>query len=408
MAIDFSLTEEQSSIQQAVRDFVDEQVLPVAVRNDIEHKLDMSHIDGMRELGILGAPIPTEYGGAGLDFVAEALICEEIERGEAALRTLISVHVGLNSLSLLGNANEEQKQRWLVPQATGEKLACFALTEPAAGSDVAAMKTTARRDSDGSWILNGEKSWISYAAVADHALVFAKSDPTAGHKGISAFLVDLKHDEGVRGTNYEHKLGVWAGSTGSLFFDDCRIPADRLVGDEGAGFKIAMYSLDHGRFTVAAGAVGVIRACLEASVKYANERETMGKKIGEHQFVQDFIAQMVADYESSRLLVWQAAVAKNRGVRSTRETSLAKWIATEGAFRAAHNALQIHGASGYDAETGIERFFRNSRAPIIYEGTTQIHKMMQAEHALGWRQLNGTTGDPGIVGQMRMPAGASR
>ncbi|MCW2949651.1 MAG: acyl-CoA dehydrogenase domain protein [Thermoleophilia bacterium] len=396
--IDFSLTEEQTHIQQTVRAFVDERVLPVAIRNDNEHRLDHDLIDGMRELGVLGAPLPTEIGGAGLDFVSEALICEEIERGESALRTLISVHVGLNSLSLLGNANDEQKERWLRPQATGEKLACFGLTEPNAGSDVAAMQTTALRQGDGSYLLNGEKSWISYAAVADHALVFAKTDPSAAHKGISAFLVDLKNDEGIATSDYPHKLGVWAGSTGSIFFSDTVLPADRLVGAEGDGFKIAMYSLDHGRFTVAAGAVGVIRACLEASTKYANERETMGQRIGEHQFVQDFIAQMVADYETSRLLVWKAAWAKNRGVRNTKETSLAKWIATEAAFRAAHNAVQIHGASGFDEETGVARFFRNSRAPIIYEGTTQIHKMLQAEHALGWRELNGPGGDAEMLG----------
>ena len=398
MAIDFSLTEEQQHIQQTVKAFVDERVLPVAIQNDNEHKLDHSLIAGMGELGILGGPIPTELGGSGLDFISEALICEEIERGESALRTLISVHVGLNSLSLLHNANDEQKEQWLRPQATGEKLACFGLTEPNAGSDVAAMQTTAIRQGDGSYVLNGEKSWISYAAVADHALVFAKTDPGAGHKGISAFLVDLKNDEGVTTSDYPHKLGVWAGSTGSIFFSDTVLPADRLVGEEGAGFKIAMYSLDHGRFTVAAGAVGMIRACLEASTKYANERETMGQRIGEHQFVQDFIAQMVADYETSRLLVWKAAWAKNRGVRNSKETGLAKWIATEAAFRSAHNALQIHGASGYDEETGIARFFRNSRAPIIYEGTTQIHKMLQAEHALGWRELNGRGGDPESIG----------
>lgn len=389
MAVDLTLTDEQQQIQDAVRAFVDERVLPVANHNDIEHKLDLSLINGMRELGILGAPIPTELGGSGLDFISEALICEEIERGEAALRTLISVHVGLNSLSLLAHMDDDQKERWLRPQATGEKIACFGLTEPDAGSDVAAMKTRAIRQADGSYILNGEKSWISYATLADHALIFAKTNPDAGHKGISAFVVDLKNDEGVTTTDYAHKLGVWAGSTGSIFLSDVRLPADRLVGEEGQGFKIAMYSLDHGRFTVAAGAVGVIRACLEASTRYANERETMGQPIGKHQFVQDFIAQMVADYETSRLLVWKAAWAKNAGVRNTRETSLAKWIATEAAFRSAHNAIQIHGAMGFDEETGIARYFRNARAPIIYEGTTQIHKMMQAEHALGWRELNG-------------------
>lgn len=389
MAIDFSLTDEQLLVQQTVADFVDDKVLPVAIKNDMNHHLDMGLIQGMVDLGLLGAPIPTEYGGGGLDFISEAIICEEIERGEAAFRTLISVHVGLNSLAVLEFANEEQKQRWLVPQASGEKLACFGLTEPAAGSDVAAMKTTARLDSDGSYVLNGSKSWISYASVADHALVFAKTDVAAGHKGISAFLVDMKNDTGVTTSDYDHKLGIWAGSTGQMYFEDVKLPADRLVGEAGQGFKIAMYGLDHGRYTVAAGGLGVMKACIEASTKFANERESMGQKIGKHQFVQDMIAEMVMDYESARLLVWRAGWLKNQGKRNTRETSLAKWAATEGAFKASHLALQVHGAAGYDAESGIERFFRNARAPIIYEGTTQIHKMMQAEHALGYRRLNG-------------------
>ena len=389
--MDLELTEEQRLIQETVRSFVDDRILPVAVQNDIEHKLDLDLIAGMGELGILGIVIPPEYGGAGLDFVAEALACEEIERGEAAFRTLISVHVGLNSLSLLRYANEEQKQRWLVPQARGDKLACFGLTEPGAGSDVAAMRTTARRRGD-VYVLNGQKNWISYASVADHALVFAKTDPDGAHRGISAFVLE-KGMRGFSAADTEHKLGVWAGSTGELFFEDVVVPAENLVGEEGQGFEIAMYGLDQGRFTVAAGACGVIRACLERSVEYARERETFGKPIGKNQFVQDMIAEMVLGYETSKLLVMQAAWLKGQGVRNTRETSLAKWHATESAFRAAHLAIQIHGAYGYSAEYGIERYFRNSRAPIIYEGTTQIHKMMQAEHALGYRALNGRGGE---------------
>jgi len=345
----------------------------------------------MAELGLLGIVIPEEYGGAGLDFVAEALSCEEIERGEAAFRTLISVHVGLNSLSLLRYASEEQKQRYLVPQARGEKLACFGLTEPAAGSDVASMLTTARREGD-TYVLNGQKNWISYASVADHQLVFAKTDPAAKHKGISAFVVE-RGWKGVTTRDTENKLGIWAGSTGELFFENVEVPAENLVGEEGQGFEIAMYGLDQGRFTVAAGACGVVRACLERSVEYARERETFGQPIGKYQFVQDMIADMVLGYETSKLLVMQAAWMKNEGRRNTRETSLAKWHATESAFKAAHLAIQVHGAYGYSAEYGIERYFRNARAPIIYEGTTQIHKMMQAEHALGFRQLNGRDGD---------------
>jgi glutaryl-CoA dehydrogenase (non-decarboxylating) len=389
--MDLELTPEQRDVQETVRSFVEERVLPVAIENDVEHKLDLELITGMAELGLLGIVIPEEYGGAGLDFVAEALACEEIERGEAAFRTLISVHVGLNSLALLRYASEEQKRRWLVPQARGEKLACFGLTEPGAGSDVASMRTTAKR-SDGGWILNGQKNWISYATVADHALVFAKTDPAAKHKGISAFVVE-KGTAGFTSRETENKLGVWAGSTGELFFEDVEVPAEHLIGDEGQGFEIAMYGLDQGRFTVAAGACGVIRACLERSVQYARDRETFGQPIGRYQFVQDMIAKMVLGYETSKLLVMQAAWMKNEGRRNTRETSLAKWHATESAFEAAHLAIQIHGSYGYSAEYGIERYFRNARAPLIYEGTTQIHKLLQAEHALGYRRLNGHDGD---------------
>jgi glutaryl-CoA dehydrogenase (non-decarboxylating) len=389
--VDFELTPEQREVQATVRQFVDERVLPNAIENDINHHLDMEAIAGMAELGLLGIVIPEDYGGAELDFVSEALVCEEIERGEAAFRTLISVHVGLNSLTLLRYADEEQKQRYLAPQARGDKLACFGLTEPAAGSDVAGMLTNARREGD-AYILNGQKNWISYASVADHALVFAKTDPDAKHRGISAFIVEREWP-GVTTADTEHKLGIWAGSTGELFFENVEVPAENLLGEEGQGFEIAMYALDQGRFTVAAGACGVIRACLEQSVAYARERETFGQPVGKYQFVQDMIAEMVLGYETSKLLVMQAAWLKDKGVRNTRETSLAKWHATESAFRAAHLAIQVHGAYGYSAEYGIERYFRNARAPIIYEGTTQIHKMMQAEHALGYRNLNGRDGD---------------
>src|SRR6188508_1659162 len=261
--MDFDLTDEQRLLQDTVRAFVDERILPNAVENDIAHRLDLDAIAGMAELGILGVVIPEEHGGAGLDFVSEALSCEEIERGEAAFRTLISVHVGLNSLSLLRFGTEEQKQQWLAPQARGEKLACFGLTEPAAGSDVAAMKSTARRDGD-KYVLNGSKNWISYANVADHALVFAKTDPGAKHKGISAFMLERGLPRFTT-ADTENKLGIWAGSTGELFFENVEVPAENLIGEEGQGFEIAMYGLDQGRFTVAAGACGVVRACLERS-----------------------------------------------------------------------------------------------------------------------------------------------
>ena len=399
--MDLELTDEQRDVQETVRAFVDDRVLPNAVANDQAHRLDMDVIAGMAKLGLLGVVIPQEYGGAGMDYVSEALVCEEIERGEAAFRTLISVHVGLNSLSLLRYGSEEVKQRFLVPQATGEKLGCFGLTEPEAGSDVAAMRTTAKRRGD-TYVLNGQKAWISYASVADHALVFAKTDPSAKHKGITAFIVEMSAP-GVSAVTTEGKLGVWAGNTGELFFDDVEVPADQVVGVEGQGFEIAMSSLDQGRFTVAAGALGVVRAGLERSAQYANERETFGQPIGRNQFIQDLIVEMVAGYETSKLLVLQAAWMKDAGKRNTRETSLAKWVATEAAFKAAENAVRIHGAAGYSGEVGVERYLRNATAPIIYEGTTQIHKMMQAEHALGFRPLNGRDGAMSPIVSWRPP-----
>ena len=388
----FGLTDEQRSIQEAVREFVDGKILPNAIANDQAHRLDHSVIEGMAELGILGAPIPEAWGGSGLDFLSEALICEEIERGEAAFRTLISVHVGLNSLTLLRYGTDEQRERWLRPQARGEKIGCFGLTEPDAGSDVAAMQATARPTAAG-WVVSGQKTWISYATVADHALFFARTDPAAGRRGITAFMVDLKTTPGVRTSDLEQKLGIWAGSTGEILLDEAELSADCVIGEPGGGFKVAMYALDQGRFTVAAGAVGVIRACRELSTRYARERSTFGQAIGRHQLVQDKIAELVVMEEQARLLVWKAAWAKDQtresGARTTRETSLAKLVATEYAFRAADLAVQIHGAYGYAAEYGVERHLRNSRAPRLYEGTSEIHRMLLAEDALGYRSLDG-------------------
>jgi glutaryl-CoA dehydrogenase (non-decarboxylating) len=385
--MNFELTPEQKMVQTTTAEFVDKEITPKITELDQSHTLDMGIIRGMADLGLLGAPIPEEYGGQGMDFVATALICEEIEKGDGGFRTLLSVHLALNSLTLLEFANEAQKQQYLVPQARGEKIACFGLTEPGAGSDVAAMESTARHEGD-NYILNGQKAWISYADVADNFLVFAKTDKEAGHRGITAFLLD-RSMPGIETKDIEHKMGVWAGSTGEIYMTDVVVSEENRMGKEGEGFKIAMYALDMGRFSVAAGALGTIRAALEASVWYANERVTFGQPIGRYQFVQDMIAEMVRGLETSRLLVYKAAWLKNKGVRNTRETSLAKWHATEASFNAAHLAVQIHGAYGYSAEYPVERLFRNARAPLIYEGTSEIHKMMQAEDALGYRSLNG-------------------
>ncbi|MBV9657816.1 MAG: acyl-CoA dehydrogenase family protein [Verrucomicrobia bacterium] len=387
--MDLSLTDAQLALQKKVCAFADEHILPVAAANDAHHHVDEKIIAGMAREGWLGCTIPPTYGGLGLDYVSLAIIAEEIERGDAAFRTLLSVHLGLNSMALLKFGTEAQKQKFLKPQAQGQTLAAFCLTEPDAGSDVAAMTSTAARQPDGSYRLSGHKRWIGYATMAGHLLVFAKTDPRAGHRGISAFVLE-RGMAGLTTRDIPHKLGLWASSTGEVFMENVPVPAENRIGAEGHGFKIAMHALDNGRFTVAAGALGTIRACLEHSVAYARQRKTFGQEIGRHQFVQDMIAKMVLNLETSRLLVLQAAWLKNQGRRDTREVSLAKWHATESAFSAANDALQIHGNKGFSHdESPIGRYFRNARAPIIYEGTTQIHKMMQAEHALGYRALNG-------------------
>lgn len=271
-----------------------------------------------------------------------------------------------------------------MPQATGEKIATFGLTEPAAGSDAGAIESTAVRDGD-DYILNGSKMWISLAEIADHFLVFASIDRSLKHKGLTAFVLERGMEGFTTGT-IKGKLGVRAGNTGELAFDNVRVPLANRIGEEGDGFKIAMSAIDQGRFTVAAGATGLTRAALDASVKYANARHTFGQPIGKHQLVQQMIAKMVASYEASSLLVWKAAELKNRGIRNTKETSLAKWYATDAALAAADDAIQIHGSYGFSNEYPVERYMRNARGSVIYEGTSQIHQILQAEYALGYRE----------------------
>jgi glutaryl-CoA dehydrogenase (non-decarboxylating) len=382
--LDFSLTPEQLAVRDMVREFVDEEILPYIRQWDEEHHFEPRVLQRLAELGLFGVCIPEAYGGAGMDYNTLAIVCEELERGDIAFRTAVSVHTGLNSLTLLQWGTEEQKQKYLVPQARGEKLGAFGLTEPGAGSDVAAMQTTAVRDGD-AYILNGSKIWISLADVADHFLVFAYTDKSKRHNGITAFIVEREW-EGFTTRSIRGKLGIRAGNTGELIFDNVRVPVENRLGEEGEGFKIAMSALDNGRFTVAAGACGCIAACLEASVKYCHERETFGKPIGRHQLVQQMIAKMAANLEISRLLVYKAGWLKNQGKRNTRETSLAKWFACDAAWEAASDAVQIHGAYGYSNEYPVERYLRNAKAPVIYEGTREIHTIMQAEYALGYRQ----------------------
>ncbi len=382
--IDLSLTDENRLVQDTVREFTAAEIEPHIGGWDARHEVHREVFSRMGELGFLGAPIPEQYGGPGMDYVSLGILCEELERADTAFRVAMSVHVGLNSLTLLQWGSEDQKQRYLVPQARGEKLATFGLTEPGVGTDAAALATTARRDGE-SYVLNGSKIWISLADIADHFLIFATVDKAKRHKGVTAFIVE-RGTEGLSTRTIEGKLGIHAGNTGELYFDDLRVPVENRVGEEGEGFTIAMSAIDQGRYTVASGAVGLAQACLDASVKYARERKTFGEEIGRHQLVKQMIARMGAGIEAGRLLCRQAAWLKNRGLRNTRETSLAKWFCTDHAVQSALDAIQVHGAYGYSNEYPVERYLRNSKAAVIYEGTSQLHTLIQADYLLGYRQ----------------------
>jgi glutaryl-CoA dehydrogenase (non-decarboxylating) len=384
MGIDLSLTDENKLVQSTVRDFSAAEIEPHIPEWDSKHQVHREVFARMGGLGFLGAPIPEQYGGSGLDYVSLGILCEELERADTAFRVAMSVHVGLNSLTLLQWGTEDQKQRYLVPQAKGEKLATFGLTEPGVGTDAANLATTAKRDGD-SYVLNGQKIWISLADMADHFLVFATVDRSKKHKGITAFVVERAF-AGVSTRSIETKLGIHAGNTGEIYFDDVRVPAENRVGEEGEGFTIAMSAIDQGRYTVASGAVGLAQACLDASLRYAHERKTFGEEIGQHQLVKQMIANMGAGIEAGRLLCRQVAWLKNRGERNTKETSLAKWFTTEHAVMSALDAIQIHGAYGYSDEYPVARYLRNSKAAVIYEGTSQLHTLIQADYLLGYRE----------------------
>ncbi len=382
--MDFALSEEQQQVQKMVRDFAAREVIPTIGEWDQKQEMNPDILPRLAELGILGISIPVRYGGQGFDYLTLGLVCEELERADTTLRVVMSVHHGLNSQSILQWGNEQQKQRFLVPQARGEQYAAFCLTEPGAGSDVASMDATAKKAGD-KYILNGEKMWISLATKAHNFLVVAKTDPGAGHRGMSAFIV-TSDMPGVTSGDIHGKLGVRAGSTGWVKLEDVEVPTANLLGAEGDGFKIAMSALDNGRYTVAAGATGLIRACLEDSVKYAHERETFGKPIGQHQLIKQKIAHMRLWYDQAQLMMYRVGWLKNQGVRNTRETGQFKWFATDHSVKAALEAVQIHGAYGFSAEYPVERYLRNSKGAVIYEGTSEIHQLMQADYELGYRQ----------------------
>ena len=386
--IDFELSEEHIALTKTVKEFCAGEVAPFIKEWDEKAHFERSVFDKMAELGLLGVCIPEEYGGAGFDYVSLGLVCEELETCDTFLRVAMSVHVGLNSLSLLTWGTEEQKQKYLVPQAKGEKLATFGLTEPNAGSDVVGMRSFAKRDGN-DWILNGEKMWISLGDVADHFLFFcwtdAEKQKNRDHTGISCFIIE-RTMEGFSSGTLHGKLGIKAGNTGYFSLQDVRVPAANMLGQEGEGFKIAMFSLENGRYTVAAGATGVIRASRDASVEYANTREVNGQTIANFQLVKQKIANMEADYEMTHLLWLKCGYLKNMGKTSAKAASLAKWQATVRSETAASMAIEIHGANGYTNDYPVERYLRNCKAAVIYEGTRDIHTLMQADWALGLKK----------------------
>ena len=381
--MEFGLTAEHGLIREMAHKFGQQEIVPGIQERDREAKSDRKVLEKMGEAGLLGVSIPAAYGGSGTDYISLGLVCEELERADTSARVVMSVHSGLHSLTLLQWGTEEQKRRWLPKLASGEKVGAFGLTEPNAGSDAANLRTTARKDGD-SYLLNGEKTWISLADYADQFLVIAKLADSGDKPKFVAFIVD-RDLAGFHSKPLKGKLGVRAGNTGQIFFEDMRVPADCLVGEEGDGFKIAMSALDHGRYTVASGAVGIITACLDACTAYSKQRTVQGEEIGRKQLVQQMIANMVAGRDIGRLLYYQVGWMKNAGLRHTREVSMAKWQNCANAFKAANDAVEIHGAYGYSDEFPVERYFRNSRGAMIYEGTHEIHTIVQAEYELGYR-----------------------
>jgi len=379
--MNLDLTDVQKAARQTAREFAEKEIVPVAREYDEKCEFPTDLLKKMADVGILGTAIPEKYGGAGMDYIAYGLVTEEIGRACSSMRTVLSVTSSLVALTILKWGTEEQKKKYLPKMATGEIIGCFGLTEPDAGSDAANLSTSAKKDGSG-WIINGNKMWISNGGISKLAIIFAQTDKSLKHKGIAAFLVDTDI-EGFSSQPIHGKLGVRAADTSSLTLEDVKVDGDALLGDVGEGFKIAMSALDNGRYSVAAGCVGICQACVDASVKYSQERMAFGRPIAGFQLVQELIADMVLDTEAGRLLVFQAGHLKNKGVPNTRETSLAKLYASEGALRCGNKAIQVFGGYGYSNEYPVERFMRDARVASLYEGTTQIQKLIIARFATG-------------------------
>jgi len=379
--MDFDLSEEQKMIQETIRKFAKEVIAPVASENDKKGQFPREIFNKMAELGFAGTPIPEEYGGAGFDYISHAIVAEEIGRVDSSLRGTYSVQVSLVELPIFQFANEEQKKKYLPKLTSGEWIGCYGLTEPDAGSDPASMKSTAVEDGD-YYVLNGQKTWITNAGIADLAIVYAKTDKEAGARGITAFLVE-RGMEGFSTKDLHDKLGLRASNTGEIYLENCRVPKENVMGELNRGFKIALTTLDFGRYTVAAGCVGTAQGCIDICKDYATQRIQFGKPIASFQLVQQMIADMVVECEAGRLLVYRAGHLKNKGVRNTRETSIAKYFSSEMVNRVAYKAIQIHGGYGFSGEYDVERFYRDARINTLYEGTSQIQQLIIGALELG-------------------------
>ncbi|MCI0669078.1 MAG: acyl-CoA dehydrogenase [Myxococcaceae bacterium] len=378
--MNFELTDVQREIQRMTREFAARELTPNARRWDEHHEFPTQAVKQLAELGLMGVAVPESEGGAGLDNVCYAVAMEEISRGCASTGVIMSVNNSLYCDPVMKFGNEEQKREFLAPFARGEKLGCFGLTEPEAGSDAAAQKTTAVRKGD-EYVINGSKNWITNGPKADAIVLFAMTDKARGNKGISAFLVPTNTPGFIRGEP-DKKMGISAAHSCSMYFEDMRIPAKNLLGKEGDGFKIAMGTLDGGRIGIAAQALGIARAAFEEAVRYSGERQSFGKPIREHQAIQFMIADMATEIEAGRLLLWQAALLKDKGVRHSMESAMAKLYCSEMASRVANKALQVHGGMGYSKEMDVERHVRDARITEIYEGTSEIQRIVISANVL--------------------------
>jgi alkylation response protein AidB-like acyl-CoA dehydrogenase len=380
--MDFSLTDQQQKIQMQVRAFAQEHVAPIAREMDERGSMPLSLINELASIGFLGGPLPIEYGGSGWDSISLALCYEELGCVDSSVRGLMTVHTSLVSQCIVQWGNDSQKQNYLPKMARGELLGCYCLTEPNTGSDVASMESTATLDGD-EYVINGEKIWITNGGIADLAIVFANAEPVLKHKGICAFLVPTNTPGFRREKMPGQELGHRASDHAHIHFENLHVPKSALLGAHGEGFKVAMSALDHGRLGVAAGALGVGQACLDACIEFTKTRRQFGQRIGNFEMIQSVLADMAADIDAARMLVYRAAWLKDQGVRATRETSIAKLFATEAAVKAANEAVLLHGGRGYSNEFPVERYLRDIKGLQIYEGTAHIQRIVIARELLG-------------------------